>query len=71
MLLGCAKPYDYPNSPWLAEAQIALANCLVGLSRRGEAREFATKARRILAAHAELGQHFKAPLDRVAGLGAS
>jgi hypothetical protein len=57
---------DVGQSPWLAEAQIALAACLIDLGQRDSARALLRKAAAIEAAHKELGEHLKAPLVRVA-----
>ena len=56
---------DANQSPWLAEAQIALAECLIDLGQRDKARALARKAAAIEAAHMELGEQFKAPLRKV------
>ena len=56
---------DPRQSPWLAEAQIALADCLLDLGERRAARELVDKAAAIHALHLQLGEHFKAPLQRV------
>jgi tetratricopeptide (TPR) repeat protein len=57
---------EVTQSPWLAEAQIALANCLIDLDQRETARRLIGKATAIEATHKELGEQFKAPLRSVA-----
>ena len=49
---------DARDSPWLAEARIALADCLIDLGERKAARAHLDQARSALAAHAELAAHF-------------
>jgi eukaryotic-like serine/threonine-protein kinase len=58
---------DIAQNPWLAQAQIALADCLIDLGDRAAAGALVKKAAAIQATHPELGEHFKAPLNRVAG----
>ena len=53
---------DDPQSPWLAETGIALADCVADLGERGPAMALLAKAKAIHAAHRELGEHFKRPL---------
>ena len=50
------------DSPLLAQAQIALAGCLLGLGRVDRARELAVSAHRILDATSVLGPQFTQPL---------
>jgi len=50
-------------SPRVAEARIALAECLLDLGERGAARDLLGQARRAHAAHAELAPHFVQPLQ--------
>ena len=57
---------DVSQSPWLAEAQIALSDCLIDLGQRHVAQTLERKAAAIEAVHKELGEQFKAPLRRVA-----
>jgi len=58
---------DTPGaSPWVAEAEIALANCLIDLGERGGARSFFGKAAAIFASHSEIGEQFKKPADALA-----
>jgi serine/threonine-protein kinase len=59
---------DAAQSPWLAEAQLALAACLVDLGQREAARALIGRAGAIQAAHPELGEHLKAPLQRAGRL---
>ena len=56
---------QHPASPWLAEAQIRLAECLLELGGVGRARELVDQARAIHAAHKELGEHFRRPLHAI------
>ena len=56
---------DPQRSPWLAEARIALADCLAELGRRPAARAALASAAAIQASHPQLGEHFRAPLRRV------
>jgi eukaryotic-like serine/threonine-protein kinase len=49
------------SGPWVGEAQIALANCLLDLGNRGGARSLFDKAAANFAPHAELGAQFKNP----------
>jgi serine/threonine-protein kinase len=53
---------DRRLSPWLAEAQIALADCSLDVGDRSTARAFLDQAKAIHAEQAELGEHFEAPL---------
>ncbi len=62
--LGSAV-YDPERSPDLADAQIALASCLLDLGQREEARTLAGKAEAIHARHEELGEQFRSPLRKV------
>jgi serine/threonine protein kinase len=50
-------------SPRVAEARIALAECLLDLGERGTAQALLAQARSAHAAHAELGPHFVQPLQ--------
>jgi serine/threonine-protein kinase len=54
--------YDPRRSPDLAEAHVALAECLLDLNRGEEAKLNATKARTIHATHKELGEQYRKPL---------
>ena len=55
---------DPSASPWLAEADVALADCLVDLREGAAARDSLQAAARIDAAHALLGAQFREPLAR-------
>jgi tetratricopeptide (TPR) repeat protein len=59
---------DAAQSPWLAEAQLALAACLVDLGQREAARALIGRAGAIQAAHPELSEHLKAPLRQAGRL---
>ena len=48
-------------SPWIGEAEISLANCLLDLGDRGGARTLLQKAEASFVSHSELGAQFKAP----------
>ncbi len=63
--LALRQATEAPGSPWLAEAQIALADCLIDLGERKPARALLGQARAIHAMHAELGGHFKEALASV------
>jgi len=52
-------------SPWLAEAQIALADCLLTLGRRADAKSLLASASAIQARQQELGNHLRTGLPRV------
>jgi tetratricopeptide (TPR) repeat protein len=54
--------HDDSASPWLAEAQAALAACLLEMGEPKAARSLADRAQAIHAGHAELGEHLRAPL---------
>lgn len=53
---------DHLNSPWIAEAQIALAECLIALGDEARARSLMKLAATIHASHSELGDHYRQPL---------
>ena len=53
---------DHTTSPWIAEAQIALADCLIALGETAQARSLLKQAATIHSAHAELGEHYRKPL---------
>jgi serine/threonine-protein kinase len=57
---------DISQNPWLAQAQIALADCLIDLGDRTGAVALVQKAGAIQSTHPELGEHLTAPLQRVA-----
>lgn len=56
---------DAKNSPWLAEAEVALAECFIDLCERKAACTLVGEAQAIHADNAEPGEHFKAPLRKV------
>ncbi len=56
---------DDPNSPWIAEAQIALAQCSIALGNPAQARSLIHRAAAIQASHSQLGSHYKQPLADV------
>ena len=56
---------DPTVDPWLAEAQIALADCLVSLGRREDAKGLLAGASAIQARQRELGDHLRTGLPRV------
>jgi serine/threonine-protein kinase len=60
--LALRKTTEASNSPWLAEAMIALADCLIDTGSRDAARKLASEARAVHAGYAQLGKHFTAPL---------
>ena len=53
------------SGPWIGEAQIALANCLLELGDRSRARSMFDEAAANFAPHAELGVQFKNPAAAV------
>jgi eukaryotic-like serine/threonine-protein kinase len=58
---------DAPDaSPWVGEAEIALANCLLDLGDRDRARSLLSRAAAIFASHSELGAQFKNPAAALA-----
>ncbi len=59
------REHGYASSPWLAQAQVALADNLLRLGERRSARELLARARELFATHAELGPHFTASLPGV------
>ena len=54
--------YDPERSPVLADAQVALASCLLQLHRGGEASALLRQARAIHAHYDQLGEHYRHPL---------
>jgi tetratricopeptide (TPR) repeat protein len=56
---------DPLSSPWLAEARIALADCLITLGERPAARALLASAATIQMRQPELGAHLRQPLPRV------
>lgn len=57
--------YDPDRSPELADAQIALASCLVDLGQRARAQTLLAQAKAIHSTHKELGRHFTKPLEEL------
>jgi serine/threonine-protein kinase len=51
-----------PNSPWVAQAQIELADCLLDRRQRPQAQSLLAQARAIHARQPELGAQFTGPL---------
>jgi serine/threonine-protein kinase len=62
LALELRRAIDDDASPWLAEAQVALARCLLDRGRRDEAAQWAARAQAIHARHAELGEQFRRSL---------
>jgi tetratricopeptide (TPR) repeat protein len=60
--LALRSAEDNANSPWIAEAQIALAGCLLASGDSRAARLLMRRAAAIQATHPELGAHFTQPL---------
>jgi hypothetical protein len=56
---------DAPDSPWLAQTQIDLVECLWMTGQRASARQLVATVRVNLARHAELGRQFTQPLQRL------
>jgi eukaryotic-like serine/threonine-protein kinase len=54
---------DHVNSPWIAESEIALAECLAALGEGVKARATLMRATNRLAAHDQIGEHFTRPLS--------
>jgi hypothetical protein len=54
--------YDARLSLGLAEAKVALAECLLALGRIDHARELAGQAAAIQAVHREVGEQYRRPL---------
>lgn len=50
------------TSPWLADARVALAECLLDVGRTADARRLEVEAKSAQLAHKELGEHFRRPL---------
>jgi serine/threonine-protein kinase len=57
---------QHARSPWLAEAQIALAECLLDLGERPAAMRLFREANAAHASHMLLGEQFRAPLRELA-----
>ena len=60
-----ADLYDPAQSPRYADAQIALAECLLELGRIGEARKLYADASAIHVVHKELAEHYRKPLQHL------
>ena len=60
--LALRSAEDHANSPWIAEAQIGLAGCLLASGDSRTARLLLRRAAAIHATHPELGTHFTQPL---------
>ena len=56
------KANDDPQSPWIAEAEVALAACLTALGDHAKSRALLAQAAIRHAAHKQLGAHFTQPL---------
>jgi serine/threonine protein kinase len=54
-----------PASPWLADAQVALACCHLDLGHSRQARLLLTQAKKALASHRELGRQYTLPLHEL------
>ena len=57
-----AELFDHEQSPKLADAQIALAECLLDLGQRDQAKALLAQANAIHASHKELGEHYRKPM---------
>jgi serine/threonine protein kinase len=57
--------YDPKSSPAIAEAEIALASCLLDAGRREEAKGYLQHAKAIHASHKELGEQYRKPLRQL------
>lgn len=55
--------YDPQSSPAQADAQIALAKCLLALGRRDQAPDLLVHAKAIHSRHKDLGEQFRKPLN--------
>lgn len=53
------------DSPWLAQAKVALADCLLQQGDRGAAQRLLDEAAAAYAQHAPLGRQFTYPLDKL------
>jgi hypothetical protein len=62
---------DAPDSPWLAQTQVVLAEYLWLSGQRASARTLAEKVRANMASHAQLGRQFTVPLEKLLSLTAS
>jgi hypothetical protein len=57
--------YDPQLSPAIADAQIALADCLIDLGERAQAQSLFAQAKTIHARHKHLGQYVASPLSEL------
>lgn len=64
--LALRRGNESDTSPWLAETQLALAECLLAFGERKAARELLEQARAIHARHAELAAPLRQPLNSLA-----
>lgn len=64
--LALREAAEAADSPWLAEARIGLADCLIDLGERKQAAALLAQAAQAHAAHKELGAQFRAALRAVA-----
>jgi hypothetical protein len=60
-----AEVLDTGQSPLLAEAQIALAECWLDLGQRNRAASLLAAAQSIHATHKALGEYYKKPLSKL------
>ena len=56
------KANDDPQSPWIAEAEVALAACMTALGENAKSRALLSQALSRHTAHKQLGVHFTQPL---------
>ena len=61
------KANDDPQSPWIAEAEVALAACMTASSENAKQRALLAQAFSRHAAHKQLGAHFTQPLLNARG----
>ncbi len=54
-----------PDNPWLAEARLSLADCMVSLGQREAAATLLTQAEASFAAHGPLGRQFLYPIEKI------
>jgi serine/threonine-protein kinase len=67
--LDIFESHQQSSSPYLADAQAAYGICLLRMGRPGDAHARLRLAKTILAAHSELGEHFRKPVQELdAGL---
>ena len=63
--VGLLTQYTPADSPWLAQAKVALADCLIQQGKRKEAARLLAEAEAAYAKHLPLGRQFLYPLDKV------